>query len=260
MALKMVYLAPYPLAAAAALALAGLWQVAVRASGAAAVGVWLRERAGGLVAWVLVLLLGGAVARPLVAAGRPTPVVSEPLYLAGQWARAHVQRACVDYLVADGDTGYWLHLAVLGNPRAGARMEQADAFDPHEAIVRWVTPGGLPFAIADLRILPRDVLASVDVLARFGPAIVVKRRGATSCSAGQQGQGSSGPSGFAQQGDTSAGGAGRGRPARPAGPPAVTGAFRAEDGWGCPATGPALRHAIVRSSARDQKPAIWCGK
>jgi hypothetical protein len=38
-----------------------------------------------------------------------------------------------------------------------------------------------------------------------------------------------------------AGGAGRGRPTRRAGPIAVTGAFRAEDGWGCPATGPAQR-------------------
>ena len=52
---------------------------------------------------------------------------------------------------------------------------------------------------------------------------------------------------FAEQGDTSAGGAGRGRPARRAGPPAVTRALRAEDGWGCPATGPALRDGILRS-------------
>jgi hypothetical protein len=36
-----------------------------------------------------------------------------------------------------------------------------------------------------------------------------------------------------------AGGAGRGRPARRAGASHVTGVFGAEDGWGCPATGPA---------------------
>ena len=185
MALKMVYLVLYPLAAGAALALAAGWQGAVRASGSGTAGAWLRGRAGEPLAWVLVLLLGGAVVHPLVAAPRPTPVVSQPLYLAGQWARAHVQRACVDYLVAEGDTGYWLHLAVLGNPRAGPRMEQADAFDPHEAVVRWITPGGLPFAIADLRILPRDIRGNVDVIARFGPAVVIRRRGATSCPDGQ---------------------------------------------------------------------------
>ena len=36
-----------------------------------------------------------------------------------------------------------------------------------------------------------------------------------------------------------AGDAGRGRPARAAGPSAVTSAFRAEHEWGCPAAGPA---------------------
>jgi hypothetical protein len=186
MALKTLYLAVYPFAAAASLALAGLWQVAVRASGTRVAGTWLSGRAGEWLAWGLVLVLGGAVARPLIAAPRPAPVVSEPLYLAGQWARDHVQRACVDYLVADGDTGYWLHLAVLGNPRTAALEGDVDAFDPHKAMVRWVMPGGLPFAIADLRILPKDVLESVDVLARFGPAAVVRRRGATSCPAAQQ--------------------------------------------------------------------------
>jgi hypothetical protein len=189
MALKMVYLAPYPLAAGAALALAAGWRLAVRASGSGTAGAWLRGRVGELLAWVLVLLLGGAVVHLLVAAPHPTPVVSQPLYLAGQWARAHVQRACVDYLVAEGDTGYWLHLAVLGNPRAGPRMEQADAFDPHEAVVRWITPGGLPFAIADLGILPRDIRGNVDVIARFGPAAVIRRRGATSCPDGQRSPG-----------------------------------------------------------------------
>jgi hypothetical protein len=38
-----------------------------------------------------------------------------------------------------------------------------------------------------------------------------------------------------------AGGRGRGRPARRAGPTAVTSALRAEDGWGCPRTGPATQ-------------------
>ena len=41
---------------------------------------------------------------------------------------------------------------------------------------------GVPYAIAeDFSALPRDIRESVDVLARFGPVAVVKRRGATSC-------------------------------------------------------------------------------
>jgi hypothetical protein len=50
-----------------------------------------------------------------------------------------------------------------------------------DAIVRWINPGGLPYAVADLGIHPRDVLVNTDELARFGSAVVIKRRGATSC-------------------------------------------------------------------------------
>ena len=111
-----------------------------------------------------------------------TPVVTQPVWLAGDWARTHVPPACVDYLVADGYTGYWLHLAVLGNPRAAGRALDDDTFDPKKAIVRWILPGGLPYAIAgDFDALPRDIRTNVDVLARFGPAAVVQRRGASTC-------------------------------------------------------------------------------
>ena len=172
MALKMMYLALYPLAAAATLALAAGWQAAVRG----------RPVQGEQLAWVLVALMGVALARQLVVAPRPTPVVSQGAYLAGQWARAHVPPACVDYLVADGDTAYWLHLAVLGNPRMSARTADVDTFDPKKAIVRWIVPRGLPFAIAeDLSALPKDVRTNVDVLAQFGQAAVLKRLGESSC-------------------------------------------------------------------------------
>ena len=50
-----------------------------------------------------------------------------------------------------------------------------------------------------------------------------------------------------------AGGAGRGRPARRAGPSAMTSACRAEDGWGCPATGPATAPPLVPAFARMTK-------
>jgi hypothetical protein len=48
-----------------------------------------------------------------------------------------------------------------------------------------------------------------------------------------------------------AGGARRGRPARRAGPSAVTSAFRAEDGWGCRATGP--RCAVMNRSRERRR-------
>jgi hypothetical protein len=105
--------------------------------------------------------------------------VSDDLLEAGRWARAHVPPACVDYLVGDDDSAYWLHLVVLGNPRTTARSLASDTFEPPKAIVRWILPGGLPYAIAsDLDALPRDIRTSVDVLARFGRAAVIKRQGA----------------------------------------------------------------------------------
>jgi hypothetical protein len=71
---------------------------------------------------------------------------------------------------------------VFGNPRAAGRTLEADTFDPRKAIVRWILPGGLRYAIAgDFDALPRDIRTNVDVLARFGPAAVVKRRGPSTC-------------------------------------------------------------------------------
>ena len=110
------------------------------------------------------------------------PVVTQPVFLAGDWARSHLPPACIDYLVADGYTAYWLHLAVLGNPRAAGRALDNDTFEPPKATVRWILPGGLPYAITgDFEALPRDIRTNVDVLARFGPAAVVKRRGPAIC-------------------------------------------------------------------------------
>ena len=167
LALKMFYLAIYPLAVAAAI---GLGLVARHLSRAT------------LSAWVVALGLAAIVGRGIVASPQPRPVISDSLRDAGRWARSHVPPGCVDYLVDDDDTAYWLHLAVLGNPRADARARDSDTFEPDKALIRWVLPGGLPYAIAgDVDALPKDIRTSVDVLARFGPAAVVKRRGAASC-------------------------------------------------------------------------------
>ncbi len=172
LALKMFYLAIYPLGVGAALALAAVWRIAARVP---------RLRAPG-VAWALMIALAIGVGRPLAAAPKPKPVVTQPVLLTAEWARNRMPPACIDYLVADGYTAYWLHLAVFGQPRASGRAMDDDTFEPKKALVRWILPGGLPYAITDdLEALPRDISSNVDVLARFGPAAVVKRRGAATC-------------------------------------------------------------------------------
>jgi len=181
LALKMFYLAVYPLSAAGAVALGAGWHKAVCWSSRTPLAPRLRGPLAAGSAWALIALAGIGTARQLAAVPRPVPVVSEALYQAGSWAREHVERGCVDYLVRSEHTGYWLHLAVLRNPREGAWMNRPDAFDPHRSMARWIEPAGLPFAIADLSILPNDVRTQVDVLAQFGGAAVIGRRGATSC-------------------------------------------------------------------------------
>jgi hypothetical protein len=127
-------------------------------------------------------VLAIVVGRSLAAAPRPKPVVSEPLVHAGHWARANVDPACVDYLVADGYSGYWLHLVVLGNARDAPRTRARDTFEPKSTLERWIASEGVPYAIAEnFEKLPRDIRENVDVLARFGPAAVIKRRGSAHC-------------------------------------------------------------------------------
>ena len=132
------------------------------------------------VAWTLLLAGVYGYRKPLTASHQPR-VVSTDLYEAGRWARGQLESACVDYLVSNADTAYWLHLAVLGNPRSSLRSANPDTFDRARSIARWIEPGGLPYAVADVRILPKEVLSSVDVLETFGDAVVVKRRGPSFC-------------------------------------------------------------------------------
>ncbi len=176
MALKMMYLIVYPLAVLGAVAVARL--VSWRATGATA---WRPAVACGLV------LLAIASARtPLARAVRAAPAVSSNLYTAGRWARANVEAACVDYLVPQADTMYWLHLAVLGNPRVSSRTGNPNTFVPARAVARWIEPGGLPYAIAHLPALPKEVLNDVDIVEQFGDAAVVLRHGPSFCADAQR--------------------------------------------------------------------------
>ena len=80
--------------------------------------------------WIVASMLVLVAVRPALTAPRTLPVVDLDLYNAGKWVRANVGQSCVDYLVNDAETAYWLHLAVLGNPRSSARMEEMDRYQP----------------------------------------------------------------------------------------------------------------------------------
>jgi len=190
LALKMAYLAIYPLAVAASLSLGRVgwtgWtegRIAGQAGPSRLPSRLSRlSRLFRLLPWAIVAVVAILVLRPLIKEPRPKRVVSQPMYLAGRWSRANVPPACVDYLVRDDDSAYWLHLAVLGNARQTARTRDEATFDPKQALIRWIQPEGLPFAITDdFDALPKDIRTSVDVVQRFGPAGVIKRRGSSTC-------------------------------------------------------------------------------
>ena len=175
LALKMFYLAVHPLAVAIALLLAAVWRVVLRTTRVPA-------RHSARLAWVLAAAIAIAVARPLIAAPRPRPIVTQPTFLAAEWARTQAPPQCIDYLVTDGYTAYWLHLAVFGQPRASGRAMDENTFHAKKGLERWILPNGLPLAVVDdFDALPRDIRTNVDVLERFGPAAVVKRRGPSAC-------------------------------------------------------------------------------
>lgn len=171
MAFKMFYLAIYPMAVLAAVGIARLIG-AVPRSGQASRGL---ETIGWLIAAVLLIV----AARPALAGARAVPVVNEDLYAAGKWVRGNGAASCTDYLVADAETAYWLHLAVLGNPRSSGRMAEIDRYEPRAAMAPWITAEGRSYAIADLRLLPDEIASRVDTAARFGNAAVITRRGVT---------------------------------------------------------------------------------
>jgi hypothetical protein len=181
MAFKTFYLFPYPLAAVAILPPARAWLAVARLGQAPRAAALTRRVPSAGLAAALVACVAYAVVRPLAREPREAPALTGPLLLAGAWARAHVPPACVEYLVADDDAAYWLHLAVLGNPRWSARTAADTTYDFEDAVVRWLAREGLPYAIAELPALTSDVRAELDVVASFGDAAVVRRRGRVVC-------------------------------------------------------------------------------
>jgi hypothetical protein len=163
MAYKMFYLLVYPIAVLAA----------------AGIGAFLKRTAS--VAWVLLLIAGAAEWEQVRALRLRQAVVSRDLDVAGRWARANMEAACFEYLVSNADTAYWLHLAVLGNPRLTSRTGNNDTFDPSRNVLRWLQPGGLPYAIVHVPTASKDVFEDADRLADFGTAAVLRRSGPASC-------------------------------------------------------------------------------
>jgi hypothetical protein len=170
MAFKMVYLAIYPAAVLAAVAMASPERAMLTRS---------REHSEskGAVGWIIAAVLLIAAVRPALTAPRAVPVIDLDLYEAGKWTRANIGQTCVDYLVADAETAYWLHLAVLGNPRSSQRMIEIDRYEPRAAMGPWITAEGRSYAIADLRLLPDEVRSRVEIVSTFGNAAVIKRPG-----------------------------------------------------------------------------------
>jgi hypothetical protein len=167
MAFKMMYFAIYPMAIFGALAIADVRR-------------HLAERANNL-GWILAAVLVLVAVRPALTAPRALPVLTLDLYEAGKWVRANVGQSCVDYLVNDAETAYWLHLAVLGNPRSSPRMEEIDRYEPRAAVGPWLTDQSRGYAIADARTLPDEVRSRVEIEKQFGHALVIKRPGAVTC-------------------------------------------------------------------------------
>ena len=158
MAFKMVYLAIYPAAVLAAAATA-------------------KADSKGSLGWMVAAVLMIAAVRPALSAARAVPVVDLDFYEAGKWTRANIGQTCVDYLVGDAETAYWLHLAVLGNPRGAERMIEMDRYEPRAAMGPWITSEGRSYAIADVRLLPDEVRSRVEIVRTFGHAAVIKRQG-----------------------------------------------------------------------------------
>ena len=173
MARKMAHFAVLPMAALAALPVAALHRGLARAAQGLTRSNTPSVR---MTAWIGAMLLIAVVARSLSMVPRSLPVITDELARAGAWARTHVPPACIDYLVRSDDTSYWLHHAALGNPVRPRPGDPEPQFFYRDVVARWINGGGLPYAIADLAIVPREVRDDLEPLARYGSIVIGRRR------------------------------------------------------------------------------------
>ncbi len=182
MAFKMAYLAIYPLTTLAAYALQrglGSWEWGAKGKNHTSHSPLPTPNFSDQLAWFFLAALMVFAVRPVLTAPRSIPVVDLDLQAAGRWLRANGGAACSDYLVADAETAYWMHLAVLGNPRSAERMRELDVYDPRAAMAPWIAAAGRRYAIADLRLLPDEVRSRVQIVKDFDHAAVIAAQGAT---------------------------------------------------------------------------------
>lgn len=174
MAYKMFYLLVYPLAALCACGLGVAIAYALKRA----------PNAGGLAsasAWLLLLVTAAATREQFQELRLRPAAVSYDLAVAGRWARANMEAACFEYLVPNAEMAYWLHLAVLGNPRMTERTADDNTFEPSRSVLRWMQPGGLPYAIVHLPTASTDVFRDADQLEEFGTAAILRRTGPAAC-------------------------------------------------------------------------------
>ena len=172
MARKMAHFAVLPMAVLSALALSVVCRAATHR---ASIGRWLPAPR---LAWIALIVVTAIAGRVVSTMPRQAPVITEDLFQAGVWARDHAPSACIDYLVPSDDTSYWLHHAVLRNPMRPPANAPAPVFFYRDAVTRWIAGHGLPFAIADLTIVPREIREEIEPAARFGSIVAGPHRGA----------------------------------------------------------------------------------
>lgn len=166
---KMFYLLLYPMVLFAALAMGWVWYLPER---------WLppavRKRWGTLALALPLVVLGMAQQRNLPS--QPFSAITEPVYQVSLWAKTQLPSYCVDYLVNQWVTAYWLRVAVFGNPRAEVRTQAlVNNFHSYrDALLPEEQTAGQPFLIvSDLNMLPFGT--SFQILYQRGPAGVVRR-------------------------------------------------------------------------------------
>jgi len=167
---KMMYLVVFPCAVLAAVALG--WTVHAVAGRVPRLG-----RAVAVVPVVLAL----SFAAPRVPRVRQKSPINEPAYAAGLWAREHLPPACIDYFSKHWLTGYWMHLDVLGNPRASARM-RAESFEFHDSAAKWLQGRGLPYGfVENLADIPRELRPEMVPVHTVGSAALVRNLRSAGC-------------------------------------------------------------------------------
>jgi hypothetical protein len=166
---KTVHLLVYAMVMLAGLGLAAAW----RWLSSAAPQAWRTSPARA--AWVVPAMVVAALLRSDLPAAPLSSPLAEPVYRAGQWARTHVPANCVDYLVPHWLTAYWLHIDVLGNARASARVNNT-TYDFRQTMGQWIGSGSMQYAVVeDWDLVPREARDRMRVLAQHGAAAVVER-------------------------------------------------------------------------------------